>query len=106
MVKTIYSERHRRLVGLLAEERKRAGLSQSALARKLNQHQSFIARIESGQRGLNIVEFLAIADAIGNVTPTSILQEVQKAPAVDLPGPRRRTWRPTGKPKNPKNPKK
>lgn len=93
-MKTIYSERHRRLVGLLAEERKRAGLSQSALARKLNQHQSFIARIESGQRGLNIVEFLAIAEAIGGFTPSSVLREVQKAPAVDLPGPRRRTWRP------------
>jgi transcriptional regulator with XRE-family HTH domain len=91
-VKTIYSERHRKLIELLTKERQRAGLSQSELARKLNQHQSFIARIESGQRGVNVVEFLAIAEAIGGFTPSTVLREVQKAPAVELPGPRRRTW--------------
>jgi transcriptional regulator with XRE-family HTH domain len=91
-VKTIYSERHRRLIQLLTEYRQKAGLSQSELARRLNQHQSFIARIESGQRGINVVEFLAIAEAIGNFTPSSVLREVQKAPAVELPAPRRRTW--------------
>jgi transcriptional regulator with XRE-family HTH domain len=91
-VKTIYSERHRKLIELLTKERQRAGLSQSELARKLNQHQSFIARIESGQRGVNVVEFLAIAEAIGGFTPSTVLREVQKAPAVELPRPRRRTW--------------
>jgi len=93
-VKTIYMPRHLRLVELLAEERKKAGLSQSALARKLNQYQSFIARIESGQRGIDVVEFLAICEAIGRtVTPSSILREVQKAPAVELTGPRPRSPR-------------
>ena len=89
-MKTIYSEQHRRLAALLAQERKKAGLSQSALARKLNQHQSFIARIESGQRRLDIPEFFAIAKAIGGFSPMSVLGEVQKAPTVDRPGPRRR----------------
>jgi transcriptional regulator with XRE-family HTH domain len=90
-MKTIYSERHRKLIELLTKERQRAGLSQSGLARKLNQHQSFIARIESGQRGVNVVEFLAIAEAIGGFTPSTVLREVQKAPRVELPGPQRRT---------------
>jgi transcriptional regulator with XRE-family HTH domain len=89
-MKTIYTERHRKLIELLTKERQRAGLSQSELARKLGQHQSFIARIESGQRGVNVVEFLAIAEAIGGFTPSTVLREVQKAPAVELPGPRRR----------------
>jgi len=92
-VKTIYMPRHLKLVELLALERKKAGLSQSELARKLNQYQSFIARIESGQRGIDVVEFLAICEAIGNVTPSSILREVQKAPAVELTGPRLRPRR-------------
>jgi transcriptional regulator with XRE-family HTH domain len=93
-VKTIYTPRHRKLVELLAEERKTAGLSQSALARKLNQYQSFIARIEGGQRGIDVVEFLAICEAIGrDVTPSSILREVQRAPAVELTGPQLRPRR-------------
>jgi transcriptional regulator with XRE-family HTH domain len=92
-VKTIYTPRHRKLVELLAEERKAAGLSQSALARKLNQYQSFIARIEGGQRGIDVVEFLAICEAIGRVTPSSILREVQKAPPVELTGPQQRPRR-------------
>jgi transcriptional regulator with XRE-family HTH domain len=90
-VKTIYTPRHLKLIGLLAEERKAAGLSQSALARKLNQYQSFIARIEGGQRGVDMVEFLAICEAIGrNVRPSTILREVQKAPPVALTGPQLR----------------
>jgi transcriptional regulator with XRE-family HTH domain len=93
-VKTIYTPRHRKLVELLAEERKAAGLSQSALARKLNQYQSFIARIEGGQRGIDVVEFLAICEAIGrDVTPSSILREVQRAPPVELTGPQLRPRR-------------
>ena len=89
-MKTIYTPRHRKLVELLTQKRKLAGLSQSELARRLNQYQSFIARIESGQRAIDVVEFLAICEAIGRVTPTSILRDVQKMPPMELGEPRNR----------------
>ena len=47
------------------EKRKKAGLTQAALAAKLGRYQSFIANIESGQRRIDVVELLDIAAAIG-----------------------------------------
>jgi len=47
------------------EKRKEAGLTQSEVAKKLRRYQSFVATIESGQRRIDVVEFLDIADAIG-----------------------------------------
>jgi len=35
------------------------------LANKIGEHQSFIARLESGQRRIDVVEVIALAEAIG-----------------------------------------
>ena len=64
-VETIQTTAHQALVGLLIAERMRAGLRQEDVAERLNQHQSWIARVESGQRRVDVVEFLALAKAIG-----------------------------------------
>ena len=50
---------------MLVEQRKRAGLSQGALAAKLGRYQSVVHSIESGSRRMDVVELLDIADAIG-----------------------------------------
>jgi transcriptional regulator with XRE-family HTH domain len=50
---------------LLIAERKKAGLRQGDLARKLGQHQSWLSRLESGGRDLKLCEFFQIARAIG-----------------------------------------
>ncbi|MGF7007197.1 helix-turn-helix domain-containing protein [Aminobacter sp. BE322] len=63
--KSLYSERHRRLAALLVEKRKQAGLTQATVAAALGRHQPFIANIENGERRLDVVEFLALADIIG-----------------------------------------
>lgn len=65
MSRTLGSARHKALCALLVAERDRADLSQEALADRLNQHQSFVARLESGQRRIDVVEFLELAEAIG-----------------------------------------
>jgi transcriptional regulator with XRE-family HTH domain len=64
MSKTTQWPRHKALVAFLVEKRERAGLTQTDLARKLGQHQSFVARLESGQRRIDVVELLDIAEAI------------------------------------------
>jgi predicted transcriptional regulator len=43
---------------LLIAKRSEAGLTQAGLARKLGEHQSFVARLESGQRRIDVIEFL------------------------------------------------
>jgi cyanate lyase len=42
-----------------------AGLTQADLATQLGEYQSFVARLESGQRRLDVVEFLEIAEVFG-----------------------------------------
>ena len=61
MNKTLGSERHIALIEFLVGRRKAAGLSQEELAAKLGEYQSFVARMESGQRRVDVVEFLSLA---------------------------------------------
>jgi transcriptional regulator with XRE-family HTH domain len=65
MSQTLRSARHEALVALLVEKRKKAGLTQAAVAKKLKRYQSYVATVESGQRRIDVVEFLDLADAIG-----------------------------------------
>ncbi len=52
-------------LGKPKKERKVAGLNQTELAKALGQYQSFIAKVESGERRVDVIEFLDIAKAIG-----------------------------------------
>jgi transcriptional regulator with XRE-family HTH domain len=65
VVKTLGTERHKALIALLIEKREAAGLTQSDLAAKLGEYQSFVARLESGQRRVDVVEFIALAEILG-----------------------------------------
>jgi transcriptional regulator with XRE-family HTH domain len=49
----------------LREARTDAGLTQRDLAARLKKEPSWIAKIELGERRLDIVEFIAIARALG-----------------------------------------
>lgn len=61
MSKSLGSPRHKALIALLVEKREAAGLTQAQLAEKLGEYQSFVARLESGQRRVDVVEFLELA---------------------------------------------
>lgn len=65
MAKTLGTERHKALIALLIEKREAAGLTQIALAKKLGEYQSFVARLESGQRRVDVVEFLLLSEILG-----------------------------------------
>jgi len=65
MSRTLRSARHEALIALLIEKRRQAGLTQAQVATKLKRYQSYVATVESGQRRIDVVEFLDFADAIG-----------------------------------------
>jgi transcriptional regulator with XRE-family HTH domain len=65
MSRTLQSPRHEALRALLVARRKAAGLTQTAVASKLGRYQSYVANVESGQRRIDVVEFLDLAEAIG-----------------------------------------
>lgn len=64
MPKTLRTPRQLRLIDLLVEQRKRAGLSQADLAARLGRYQSVVSQIEAGGRRVDVVELLDIAAAI------------------------------------------
>ena len=72
-VKTLRSPEHRALCALLVAARRKAGLNQTELAKRLGRPQSFIAKLEGGERRLDVVEFLAVTRAIG-ADPLRILR--------------------------------
>src|ERR1700712_4482516 len=65
LAKTLGSRRHTALIALLTERREALGMTQTQLADKLGEYQSFVARLESGQRRVDVVEFLELAEALG-----------------------------------------
>ncbi len=65
MARGIHDDRYRRLMDALAMARQHAGLTQSDLAEKLGRRQQFVSKYESGERRLDMVEFVDIARALG-----------------------------------------
>lgn len=63
--KTLGSPRHKALIALLIKEREKAGITQTELAAKLGQYQSFVARLESGQRRVDVIELIELSEIIG-----------------------------------------
>lgn len=64
MTSSIYSTRYAIFKELLILYRKSSGLTQQKLADKLNRPQSYVSKYESGERRLDIVEFMDIAEAL------------------------------------------
>ena len=63
--KSVFTTRYQILKTLLLEARREAGLTQVELAAKLSRPQSFVSKYERGERRLDLVEFLEVADALG-----------------------------------------
>lgn len=73
MEKSLKSTEYARLVTLLVAVRHKAGVRQQALAKKLRKPQSFVAKYEGGERRLDVIEFIVIAEALG-VDPVKLLR--------------------------------
>lgn len=77
MGKQLRTARHRALIAALAQAREAAGLTQRDLARRLSRAHSFVGKIESGERQLNVLEFCEYADALG-ADPAELLRAVMR----------------------------
>lgn len=65
MEKTLVTECHRKLIAFLIDKREAAGLTQTELAKKIGEYQSWVARLESGQRRVDVIEFEKLAEVMG-----------------------------------------
>lgn len=75
MAKTLGTPEHKALIALLIEKRETAGLTQTELAFKLGEYQSFVARLESGQRRVDVIEFLKLSSVL-NFDPHQLLDQL------------------------------
>ena len=60
-----YKDNYRRFLARLRKARRGAGLTQAEAARKLGRPQSFLSKCESGERRVDFVELLVLAELYG-----------------------------------------
>jgi transcriptional regulator with XRE-family HTH domain len=64
MPSSLRSPRYRVLVRRLIELRKALSLTQADLARRISKPQSFIAKVETGKRRLDVIELIDLVRAL------------------------------------------
>jgi transcriptional regulator with XRE-family HTH domain len=77
LAKTLRSKRYKALIGLLVARREAAGVTQADIAARLGKSQSFVARLESGQRRITVVEFMALAKIL-RFDPYKVISILEK----------------------------
>lgn len=61
MTKILYSTEHKKIVEQLKKARKESGLDQKDVAMLLERTQSFVSKIEAGQRRIDIIQLKEFA---------------------------------------------
>ncbi|MBS1714212.1 MAG: helix-turn-helix transcriptional regulator [Armatimonadetes bacterium] len=75
---TVHRREHDALLRLIVKWRLEAGLSQRQLSARLQKRHNFIVEIETGQRGVSVVELVDIVRALELTVPQA-LNEYAKA---------------------------
>ena len=78
MRRTTKTDHHLTFRELLLASRKKNGVTQAEVAKRLGRPQSFVAKVENGERRLDVVELVGYARAIG-AEPLAIMQSMVEA---------------------------
>jgi len=71
-----WRQQYRVFTQLMTLARREAGVTQMELSRILGKPQSFVSKYESGERRLDVVEFISICKALG-VPPTKLIKRLE-----------------------------
>jgi transcriptional regulator with XRE-family HTH domain len=77
MQKSIHTNRQERLRALLKVARKKAGLTQDELAQRMGAYKTFVSKYERGERQLDVIEFIAVAEAL-KLDPRALIDQVMR----------------------------
>lgn len=80
MTKSIFSAKYETFRRELIAAREAAGLTQMQLATKLSRPQSFVSKYERGERRLDVIECLEVAEAL-NVDPVRFIRKILQGSA-------------------------
>ncbi len=72
--KSIYTDEYAAVLRLLKTARKKSGVTQIELAERLGQTQSFVSKVERGDRRLDIVQLRSILLEFGVTLPDFVRQ--------------------------------
>lgn len=78
LTKSLYSEEWEALLKVLRDSRKNRGWTQEQLAEKLGRPQSLIAKIEAGERKLDVCQFIDYMQTL-ETDPVEAMQRIMKA---------------------------
>ena len=77
MTRSIFTERYRHFRRFLKQKRKDNNLTQWELAKQLNMPLSFVGKYEQGERRLDVIELMDIAEAL-DFDPAEVFVELKK----------------------------
>jgi len=77
VTKSIFTKEYELFRKLLIDVRREAGMTQVEVAERLRRPQSFVSKYESGERRLDVVEFLDVAQAIG-IDPARFIKRLER----------------------------
>ncbi len=77
MARSVFSQRYAKLCNELIRARHQSDLTQIELAKKLRRPQSFVSKYERGERRLDVVEFIEVAEAL-KVQPADVIDAVRR----------------------------
>jgi len=72
--KTIYSDEHTRFIATINSIRKAKNITQEQIAISINKPQSFVSKCLSGQRRIDVVEWLWFCKAL-KISPETFLRK-------------------------------
>ncbi|MCC6797325.1 MAG: helix-turn-helix transcriptional regulator [Candidatus Hydrogenedentes bacterium] len=77
MSRSVFTEAYAAFRTILIDARNKAGLRQVEVAQKIKRPQSFVSKYESGERRLDVIEFLEIAKVLG-INAEKVVRELGK----------------------------
>lgn len=75
MPRSVFTDAYAALTEALIEARQVRSLTQDELADLLGRHQSYVSKVERGERRIDLVEFVELAHALG-IAPTALFAAV------------------------------
>lgn len=81
MPKSVFTDAYASAIAVLVALRKERGVSQVELASRLGKTQQFVSAMERSERRLDIIEFYAVARALGADPVALFAQAVEGLPA-------------------------
>lgn len=94
MANSTHNDDYQTLLDVLRGARQRAGVSQVELARRIGNTQTFVSKCERGERRVDAVELVELAEAIG-VPPLELIGEFLDRRGRGSDSPKTRKGRPS-----------